>query len=165
LISRFFSAGDVITSSQAPKPAPQKNLSDSRAATVPKKTDGTFTNRMATREPNNVFGTDRREPRDAPISSAQIDTTIQLPKDDSGIIKCQTCDLYFKKYSKPQYNEINFLDGDLHCDKCYNFIVDSKAAAWKLAFPAGSGILSTKRRVKQPLKVMPLGNGEEGAVG
>ena len=62
-------------SSQAPKPAPQKNLSDSRAATVSKKNDGTSTNFMATREPNNDFGT-IEEKSVMPQFLRQIDTTI-----------------------------------------------------------------------------------------
>jgi len=110
---------------------------------------------------------------DEDISSGQADIRNEVPINDTGIIKCQTCDLYFKQYAKPQYNEIQFNDGDLHCDKCYNRIVDEKANAWKLAFPAYGGVLSTKRKLKVPIKlegygekkILPLGTGEDGAVG
>jgi len=110
---------------------------------------------------------------DEDISSGQADIRNEVPINDTGIIKCQTCDLYFKQYAKPQYNEIQFNDGDLHCDKCYNRIVDEKAKAWQLAFPAHGGVLSTKRKFKFPIKlegygdkkILPLGTGEDGAVG
>jgi len=134
-------------------------MEKARAATVPKKTDGTFSNCLP------KYGSDQRIGEE-PISLAQPEEENIKHKDGSGIVKCKTCDLHFKEYKKPQFNEIEFKDGDLHCDKCFNRIVDEKAASWKAAFPASGGILSTKRKVKVPLKMgLPLGDGGNGDVG
>jgi len=90
---------------------------------------------------------------DEPISLAQIEYGNNMGTDGSGIVKCKICDIHFKGYKKPEYNEIDFKDGDLHCDTCFNRIVGEKAECWKLAFPAGGGILSTKKRFKVPIKL------------
>jgi len=126
-------------------------MHSARAATVPKNTDGTYSNRLPNHDPNPIerFG-------EADVSSAQMDPSTQVVNDQSGIIKCLSCDIYFKKYMKPQFNEIDFKDGDSHCDKCFQRIVDEKAEAWKLACPAKMGILSAKRRFKTPISLGQL---------
>ena len=149
---------DSIANSQPPKSVPRVDLQMAKAATVPKNSDGTWSNKLPSYDHH------------PDISSGQLDF-IQTPIDSSGIIKCLSCDLHFKEYKKPQYNEIEFNDGDKHCDKCYSRIVDEKSAAWKEACPASSGILSTKRRFKVPIKLgkvsensYPLGHGIDGAL-
>ena len=108
---------------------PRKDLQNCKAASVPKNSDGTWSDHL----PSHVT---RADIGDESISSAQTVIRNDIPINNNRIIKCQPCDLYFKQCQKPQYNEIEFKDGDLHCDQCYNRIVDEKAAAWKIAFPA-----------------------------
>jgi hypothetical protein len=90
---------------------------------------------------------------DESFSLAQIENGNNMGTDGSGIVKYKACDIHFKVYKKPEYNEIDFKDGDLHCDNCFNRIVSEKSEAWKLAYPAGGGIISTKKRFKVPLKL------------
>lgn len=108
------------------------------AGSWPKNMDGTWPNHLPTKEHFSATATSfhlRRSIRN------------EAPIDGSGAIKCKTCDLYFKEY-KPQYSEVEFKDGDQHCNHFYSRIVDEKSAAWKELFPAGGGILSTKRGLK-----------------
>ncbi len=100
-----------IANSQPPKVAPRVEMQSKRAGTVPKNTDGTWSNGLPRREFISAVDS---------ISFAQIDILKEDSMDGSGIIKCKTCDLCFKEYKKPQYNEIEFLDGDKHCDVCFN---------------------------------------------
>ena len=144
---------------------PRKDLQSCKAASVPKNSDGTWSDQLPSHVTRADIGYES-------ISSAQTVIRNDIPIDNNGIIKCQTCDLYFKQCQKPQYNEIEFKDGDLRCDQCYNRIVDEKAAAWKIAFPAHGGILSTKRKFKRPITLtgqvqeqsLPLGERDDGAV-
>jgi hypothetical protein len=139
---------DNIQNSIPPKIVPRIDMEKASADKIPR----------PLLRPNTEHG-------DEPISLAQIQNGNGMGTDDSGIVKCKTCDFYFKIYKKPEYNEIDFKDGDLHCDNCFNRIVSEKSEAWKLAYPAGGGIISTKKRFKVPLKleqkkenVLPLGD-------
>ena len=144
---------------------PRKDLQSCKAASNPKNSDGTWSDLLPSHATRTAIG-------DEFILSAQTVIRSDVPINNNGIIKCQTCDLYFKQCQKPQYNEIEFRDGDLHCDRCYNRIVDEKAAAWKIACPSHGGILSTKKKFKRPISLtgqvheqsLPLVVGNDGAV-